>query len=148
MMVLAVYRKGTDLEGIFKLRVVDLEKWFKALLEGLLEQSGHIYGISRYKPFKIKLRIYDPIQILEPKGDVFGTAVKDGDALVYERSEMNLATLAQFIRNKDVVLFECEGGKYGMSNYVMITIEVPKKSTYARDFEGIPDIEFESEEVG
>jgi hypothetical protein len=147
MKVLGVYRKGSDLVGIFRLRVADLDRWFKALLEGLLEQEGHIYGISRYKPFKIKMRIYDPIQTFEPKGEVFGSAVKDGDALVYEQPDMKLATLAQLVRNKDMVLFECEGEKYGLSNYVTITIEIPKKSTYARDFEGVPDIEFESEEV-
>lgn len=145
--MLGVYRKGTDLVGIFRLRVSDLDRWFKALLEGLLEQEGRIYGISRYKPFKFRMRIYDPIQTYEPKGDTFGATVKDGDALGYEQPDMKLATLAQLVRNKDVVLFECGGEKYGLSNYVTITIEVPKKSTYARDFEGVPDIEFESEEV-
>jgi len=145
--VLGVYRKGTDLVGIFRLRVSDLDRWFKALLEGLLEQEGRIYGISRYKPFKFRMRIYDPIQTYEPKGDTFGATVKDGDVLDYEQPDMKLATLAQLVRNKDVVLFDCGGEKYGLSNYVTITIEVPKKSTYARDFEGVPDIEFESEEV-
>lgn len=145
--MLGVHRMGTEMVGIFRLRVADLDKWFKSLLEGVLDQEGSVYAISRYKPFKIRLRIYEPIQTFETKGDVFGPAVRDGDALVYEQSDMKLAKLAQFVRNKNEVLFECEGGKYAMSNYLTITIEVPKKSTYARDFTGVPSIEFESEEV-
>lgn len=145
--MLAVYRKGADLVGIFRMRVADLDRWFKALLEGLMDQEGRIYGISRYRPFKLRLRIYDPVQDYEPSANVFGTAVKDGDALVYEQPDMKLATLAQLVRNKDMVVFECGGEKYGFSNYVTVMVEVPKKSTYDRDFEGIPNIEFESEEV-
>ena len=148
--MVTVYRVGDKVKGRYAVKAIEIPLLVESILEGMMDQSGRIFRISRFRTFRVVIGCLEK-DLVEVDFDVNGKiffknfGVK-GEMLLFSR-ETSMHEFASLVPNNLVLV---QGDKCYMlhSNAdVELSLDIPTKSIYDLQFDGVPIIDYDTEEV-